>query len=873
MIPKILTSGYNDNEIFPPSEIIPVFSKGFDKSSLQKRASMFVDILPTFERKPGYQYIHLISVADGCTYGPNSRADFYNGEPCEIAIPHPEKDGPAIVLLDGGISKYHDTFLKSGGVYTEHRNKHSDHPPKSQGYIVAAGYNKPMKRGELIIGVNDKAWSDDLEKLAKGTPLKFSIGFDATRDTCFPAGTLILTEHGFIPIECVQPGDLVLSDDGSWNETVNVMERQADDYTSLKVYGLPLPIESTSNHPYEIIPYEQLKSCYGKTGTCDFYPRHNPLPNGVCKRCGKPVDMTSKWVAAQDVRVHDYLKVPVDGCSEEDQVGTAFAYLAGQYIGDGYMIFSHYGHSGEHEESMVSGVAFSCSAAEQDQPILDKIVEAIPKVCGAEPRVTPESGGKKAYKVEVSSELFAHKLLSLFGHGTYHKTIDRSVFNWSAREKAAFIAGYIDSDGYVNGNKKQVTIVSVNRALLLGVQRLAWSIGIPVTVGRHSSAKFSEAFQCWGKEAHHITFTSCPSEVNAESVKISEITCLTFKEKSDGPKVLLFDGYAYMRVVAASSWTGDSRKVYNLEVSNRHTYIAEGVSVHNCSICGHVAHTEDEHCDHVKHQAGQWDDDGNAIYMISDQGVYHDISRVRVPAERIAFSLKKVASESDTQELIPTVNPDALSCILKSSSAIKRYDTVRKLAKLEKKIITELKAGGLTKKLLSGCNLNKKADDSAIDELHKFIDFAQTGEVLGGLKANKCVLTPEEFLKLIAPESATPKNVEIIQGGLPGIFEDIWESPSLDAFCEDDGYASVPCLDLRILRPVKRISEDCSVDLMQMLNSLMGSSLQSKPNVTIICVKNRGNDLSREYASYFTDACTELDEQEQLLALLRAITK
>lgn len=474
MIPKILTSGYNDSDKFPPSEIIPAFSKGLDKDVLKKRASMFVDVLPTFERKPNHTYIHLIAVADGCTYGPNSRADFYNGESCEVEAPHPEKGAPKIIVLDGGISKYLNTFMDAGGVYTEHRNKHSEHPPKSQGYIVATAYNQPMKRGELIIGVNDEAWNDDLERLAKGTPLKFSIGFDAVKDVC--------------------------------------------------------------------------------------------------------------------------------------------------------------------------------------------------------------------------------------------------------------------------------------------------------------------------------------------------------------------------------------------------------------SICHHVAHTEDEHCDHIKHQAGQWDDDGNAIYMISDNGVYHDISRVRVPAERIAFSIKKVASGAE-ESLLPSVNPDALRFVLKSASAIKRYDTVKKLAKLEKKIITELKAGGLTKKLLEKCQLNKKADDSALDELHKFIEFAQTNEVLGGLKADKCVLTPEEFLKLISPESATEKNIEIIRGGFPGIFEDIWQRPDLDAFCEDDGYASCPCLDLRILRPIKRVSSSCSVDPMQLLNSFMASDLQSKPSMTIICVKNCGNDLSREYASYFTDACAELDEQEQLLALLRAITK
>lgn len=874
MIPKLLVSGYNDSDLFPPSSIIPTFSKGFDKDTLHKRASMFEDICDTFERKPGYEYIHLVSVADGCTYGPNSRADFYNGEPVEIRIPHPEPGCPAVVVLDGGISKYHDTFLKSGGVYTEHRNKHSKNPPKSQGYIVAAAYNKPMKRGELIIGVNDEAWRDDLEKLSSGTPLKFSIGFDATRDTCLPAGTLVLTEHGFIPIEVVQPGDRVMSDDGTWNESIVTMEREANDYTSIKVYGLPLPIESTSNHPYEVVPQEQIKSCWGSTGKCKTYPRHTPDERGVCKRCGKPIDFTSRWVEARDVRVHDYLKAPIDACSDKVTVGTAFAYLAGQYVGDGTIVFSHYGHSGEKEEAMAAGVSFSCSAAEQDADILNKIVSLIPQVCGAEPRVVKESGGKRAFKVEVTSSLFAHKLFSLFGHGTYHKTIDRSVFGWSAAEKAAFIAGYVDSDGYVNNgkNKSGVTIVSVNRALLLGVQRLAWSIGVPVAVGRHSSAKFIKAFNCWGKEAYHITFSGCPKAISAESVKITRAGECGLKEKADGPTILLYGGFAYLRVVTCSSWVGDTRRVYNLEVANRHTYIAEGVSVHNCSICGHKAHTEDEHCEHVKMHPGQWDKDGNAICMISDRGVYHDISRVHVPAERIAFSLKKVASGVDTELEPLSTNPDALRCLLKTSSALKRYDSVQKLAKIEKKIIAEAQAGTLNKKLLA--NFKKTAsDDSAIDELHKFIDFAQEKEVFGGLKAHKCVLSPRDFLQLVLPERATPDTVEIIQSGLPGIFSDIWERPDLDEFCEDECYSGCPCLDLRILRPITRMAPSFSVSSDNLLSSILSSGLTKQPDVVIICRKTSNNDLSREYASYLTDACADLDEQETVLALLRALTQ
>ena len=475
MIPKLLLSGYNDSDMFPPSEIVPVFSKGLDKEVLTKRASMFLDIIPNFERMPGYTYIHLISVADGCTYGPNSRSDFYNGEPCEIKIPYPEKGRPGVLILDGGISKYHNTFMQAGGVYTEHHNKHSKNPPKSQGYIVAEGYNKPMKRGELLIGVSDDAWHDDLERLAHGTPLKFSIGMDANRDFC--------------------------------------------------------------------------------------------------------------------------------------------------------------------------------------------------------------------------------------------------------------------------------------------------------------------------------------------------------------------------------------------------------------KYCGHIAHTEDEHCDHVKHNCGQWDKDGNVVAMISDRGVYHDISRVRVPAEKIAFSLKKVASGADTVELEePTVNPDALRYMLKTANSIKRYNTVKKLAKLEKRLEAVAKNDKLNKELLKSFGHRKKASDDAIDELHKFINFAHEKEVFGGLKRCKCVLTPEEFIQLIAPEFNTPSNVRILQGGLPGIFNDTWQRADLDEFCEDTTYEPAECLDLRILRPVMTLEPDISVDTDIRLNQML-SGLQSQPKTVIICIKNTTNDLSREYASYLCDACADLDDQESMLALVRALTQ
>lgn len=195
MIAKILQSGYNDSGAFPGSAIIPEFSGGLDRSTLKKRASIFDNEYDKFERKPGHTYIHLISVAAGEHYGPNSRADFYNGDSYEHELPMPEKGMPKVIKLDGGLNKYHDaTFMKEGGVYTEHYSSRDGAKP--QGYIVAAKMNPNMHRGELIIGVRTNEWEDDIQKLSNGNPLKFSIGADTSSDQCSVCGHVAHTEGG-----------------------------------------------------------------------------------------------------------------------------------------------------------------------------------------------------------------------------------------------------------------------------------------------------------------------------------------------------------------------------------------------------------------------------------------------------------------------------------------------------------------------------------------------------------------------------------------------------------------------------------------------------------------------------------------------------
>ena len=208
MINKILESGYNGSSDFPEAAIVPIFNGALDKQTLKKRASIFDAEYDKFERKPGHTYIHLISVAAGEHYGPNSRADFYNGDSYRHDFSHPEDPNKTFVILKPGLKATHNkTFMEHGGVYTEHFSSLDGATP--QGYIVKAAINPDMKRGELIIGVETDKWADDIHKLESGNPLKFSIGASAPYDICSICGHVTTTEDGHCEHYKTMPGEFL----------------------------------------------------------------------------------------------------------------------------------------------------------------------------------------------------------------------------------------------------------------------------------------------------------------------------------------------------------------------------------------------------------------------------------------------------------------------------------------------------------------------------------------------------------------------------------------------------------------------------------------------------------------------------------------
>lgn len=184
-VKTVLPSSFNYGSGMPLASLVDVHSHGVDSDWMRKSAAAGVfkdaDIVP----EKGSAYVHLIAMGDGEHYGANRNADRFDKESHYIDIPHPKHGTPNRVLINKGNKETYDTFEKYAHVYLNHVNKD---PKKAEGDVVKAAHNDDMARVELIIKVPEDKWHDDLEKLASGGDVAFSMSCTVPYDVCSYCG-------------------------------------------------------------------------------------------------------------------------------------------------------------------------------------------------------------------------------------------------------------------------------------------------------------------------------------------------------------------------------------------------------------------------------------------------------------------------------------------------------------------------------------------------------------------------------------------------------------------------------------------------------------------------------------------------------------
>lgn len=637
-------------------------------SDLSKQAStIFKCDYDALKPPKGMTGIHLVALGDSEAYPMNRNGDLFPKEACE---------------------KYYPTFVQYGHVFEHHRNKD---PKKAIGQIKAAAYNPDMHRIELYIWADNEKAHDHLERLEKTGEVPFSMAAKVPNDRCFTKGTLVLTSEGFKPIETIKVGDRAITAEANERVVTATMVNDSDFLTRVSVRGIPEDIECTPNHPFNVVSCDKMRSCLGSAN--GMKRRHTPQNCTVkCAVCKRIIDASSDWIRADELKQGDYIKQKIDASASSVTRGLSFAYLCGMYVGDGCPIWQVSGHGKAGDTARIQGISVSASISENDACILERIKQAFLSCTGKSATVTEEAGDKRAVVVHLHDSLLANRIVSLVGSYSRGKFISSEILGWSKPEKEAFIAGYLDADGHigVRANKHIIRICSVNKGLLLSVQRIMWSIGIPATVGignKLENMKDASGF-IHKSSAYHVFFNKATHSLVEKSAKLTR----DYDEAKAGGhcvNVVLMDGYAYLPVASSRTFKSDKVAVYNFEVEGEHTYIAEGVGVHNCSYCGAIRERpgDETECEHIKYSLGKIAEDGKQIGTYNDKPTWFDISFVGRPADRIAWNLKVASDMSEELHINSSVKqaeiegytlPDDLA--IESDSAKRKHELMKKLA-------------------------------------------------------------------------------------------------------------------------------------------------------------------------------------------------
>ena len=253
--------------------------------------------------------------------------------------------------------------------------------------------------------------------------------------------------------------------------------------------------------------------------------------------------------------------------------------------------------------------------------------------------------------------------------------------------------------------------------------------------------------------------------------------------------------------------------VYNMEVGHEdHSYLVNGVAVHNCDVpadvcsaCGNQATTLAAYCDHLKNDMLAITKEGHQVYAINDKPLFHDISGVFKPADKIAFALRKVASghilSSAELASLHGMAP-RLDIMRKYAGApqTKRIDLLRKLAAIEKEILASSADSPEQDLVLpfKGCGGRPEEFDETVVNRLKGED---PGALFGSMKGKMVMMPFETFLKIVTGDGfgQVEPHVSAAKKALPGVFGRLLASPDLESCLKDgsfDSDGSVGGLDL-----------------------------------------------------------------------------
>jgi hypothetical protein len=365
---------------------------------------------------------------------------------------------------------------------------------------------------------------------------------------CFVADTLILTARGLIPVQDVVPDDLALTHRNRWRRVLRTGSSMA---TTVIASGHGAMIEGTHEHPIYVRHDEGSRHYWSGTQSGPVY---------IAKSLGQPT-----WIPlAEAVGCHwasptafGELSVPAlpNGIANTP----AFWWMVGRWVGDGWL--RRRPKCGSSDEVLI------CCAHGEADDLEVRLANVAPRrgrrAAHGELHWN-RSRERTATRFTACSNALAAWLATHFGCGASAKAWPAWALGMDETARRALLDGYVSADGYLgrNAGSPVVKASTVSKRLAIGTRFLAASLG------------------CTSAVYHHPRPSHCKIEGRVVRQRDAWETHWTpdsernrLVERSDGMQ------WGKVRQVEIGQ---ENARVWNLEVEEDNSYVADGVVVHNC---------------------------------------------------------------------------------------------------------------------------------------------------------------------------------------------------------------------------------------------------------------------------------------------------
>lgn len=400
------------------------------------------------------------------------------------------------------------------------------------------------------------------------------------KDHCFPAGTKIKMKGGtYKNIENVTVGDEVYTHLNRLKKVTKLFNNGIKPTFSINTIGTLSDILTTDNHPFYVVGRGQVFDNFDeKNQNIDQKRKPNEWREKKYRPHFRPLT---------DVCVGDYLCIPINfgGNTEVDK---NFAFLVGAFLAEGnYNKKLLNKKKIKLDEPYRYGITLTIGSHEKEyrEAILDAA-----KNLGLNP-ILLENCSQGADRINICNVEITNRLFALVGEYAHSKLLGEEIRNWSKESIKVVLGAYMSGDGGYDIKKGTFRMRTSSSTLARHLQEALAYVGIPACV--NTDGKLENATRRSKRNTERGDKLVIYPNHDSHSVRISnfyskELTpylagkiCSHHAPLHDSGRMAIQDGFIITPVKNIKKF--EELEVYNLEVEEDHSYIANDLVVHNCN--------------------------------------------------------------------------------------------------------------------------------------------------------------------------------------------------------------------------------------------------------------------------------------------------